>query len=101
MSRAASRRLRYGSPPVARRTRLDRIGVAFDGSAESVVAPAHGGLLAEERECEKMMTVEDSDRLDAFADEVDVPLIVTAPVDSAAVARWQERHPEAGAYGTR
>jgi hypothetical protein len=110
--------------------RLDRIGVAFDGSAESVVALAHGGLLAEERECEMMLTVEDSDRLDAFADEVDllvcgsrrngpvrrlmlgsasdhlvrhvdVPLIVTAPVDSAAVARWQERHPAAGAYGAR
>jgi hypothetical protein len=111
--------------------RLDRVGVAFDGSAESVVALAHGGLLAEEGECEMMMmTMEDSDRLDAFADEVDllvcgsrrngpvrrlmlgsasdhlvrhvnVPLIVTAPVDGAAVARWQERHPEAGAYGTR
>ena len=109
--------------------RLDRVGVAFDGSAESMVALAHGGLLAEQRECEMMvLTVEDSDRLDAVADEVDllvcgsrrngplrrlmlgsasdhlvrhvdVPLIVTAPVDSAAVARWQERHPEAGAYG--
>jgi Universal stress protein family len=111
--------------------RLDRVGVAFDGSAESVVALAHGGLLAEQRECETVvMTVEDPDRLVAFADEVDllvcgsrrygpvrrlmlgsasdhlvrhvnVPLIVTAPVDGAAVARWQERHPEAVAYGTR
>jgi nucleotide-binding universal stress UspA family protein len=92
---------------------------------------AHGGLLVEERECETIvLIVEDSDWLDALADEVDllvcgsrrngpvgrlmlgsasdhlvrhvdVPLIVTAPVDSAAVARWQERHPEAGAYGTR
>lgn len=111
--------------------RLDRIGVAFDGSAESVVALAHGGLLAEERECEMMvMTVEDSDQLAAPTDEVDllvcgsrrygplrrlmlgsasdhlvrhvnVPLIVTAPLDPAAVARWQERHPEAAAYGGR
>jgi nucleotide-binding universal stress UspA family protein len=110
---------------------LERVGVAFDGSAESVVALAHGGLLAEERECAMIvLTVEDSDRLDAFADEVDllvcgsrrngpvrrlmlgsasdhlvrhvdVPLIVTAPEDSAAVARWQERHPAAGAYGAR
>jgi hypothetical protein len=96
-----------------------------------VVALAHGGLLAKERECEMMMmTVEDSDQLVSSADELDVlvcgsrrngpvrrlmlgsasdhlvrhvnvPLIVTAPVDSAAVARWQERHPDAGAYGTR
>ena len=110
---------------------LDRVGVAFDGSAESVVALAHGGLLAEARDCEMVvLTVEDSDRIDALANEVDVlvcgshrkgpvrrlmlgsvsdhlvrhvgvPLIVTAPVDSAVVARWQERHPGAGAYGAR
>lgn len=62
-----------------------RVGVAFDGSAESVVALAHGGLLAEERNCEMVvLTVEDSDRIDALA-----------------VARWQERHPGAGAYGAR
>jgi len=29
------------------------------------------------------------------------PRIVTAPVHPAAVARWQERHPEAGASGPR
>jgi nucleotide-binding universal stress UspA family protein len=111
--------------------RLDRIGVASDGSAESEVALAHGALLSDARECEMIvMTVEDSDQLVARADEVDllvcgsrrngpvrrlmlgsasdhlvrhvdVPLIVTAQVDSAAVARWRERHPEAGAYGTR
>ena len=110
---------------------LDRVGVAFDGSAESMVALAHGGLLAQVRQSEMvMLTVEDSGRLGALADEVDllvcgsrrhgslrrpmlgtasdqlvrhvdVPLIVTAPVDAAAVARWQEHHPEAGAYGTR
>jgi hypothetical protein len=110
---------------------LDRIGVAFDGSAESMVALAHGGLLAEERESELMVvTVEDSDQLVASTDQVDllvcgsrrngplrrlmlgsasdhlvrhvdVPLIITAPVDSASVAGWRERHPEAGAYGVR
>lgn len=32
---------------------------------------------------------------------VDVPLIVTAPVDSGTVARRQERHRAAGAYGAR
>ena len=107
---------------------LARIGVAFDGSAESWVALAHGGLLAEERDCEIVaMTVADSDQLVAFADEVnllvcgsrrngpvrrlmlgsasdhlvrhvDAPVIVTAPVDSPAVAHWRERHPDAGAY---
>jgi hypothetical protein len=116
---------------VDRPHRLDRIGVAFDGSAESAVALAHGGLLAEERGCEMIvMTMEDPDGLVASTDEVDllvcgsrrngpvrrlmlgstsdhlvrhvdVPLIVTAPVDSAAVARWRERHPEAGVHGTR
>jgi hypothetical protein len=39
--------------------------------------------------------------LDALVGDLDVPLIVTASVDSTAVARWQERHREAGAYGTR
>lgn len=53
--------------------RLDRIGVAFDASAESVVALAHGGLLAEERGCEMIvMTMEDSDGLVASTDEVDL-----------------------------
>jgi nucleotide-binding universal stress UspA family protein len=110
---------------------LDRVGVGFDGSAESLVALAHGGLLAEERDCElAVMTVTDSDQLVALADEVDllvcgsrrngplrrlmlgsasdhlvrhvtVPVIVTAPLDAVAVARWQEHHPEARAYGTR
>jgi nucleotide-binding universal stress UspA family protein len=111
--------------------RLDRIGVAFDGSDESMVALAHGGLLAEQRGCELMVvTVEDSDHLVACTDEVDLlvcgsrrngplrrllagsasdhlvrhveaPLIITAPVDSATVVRWRERHPEAGAHGAR
>ena len=111
--------------------RLDRIGVAFDGSAESRVALAHGGLLAEERECEMIvMTMEDPEGLAAATDEVDllvcgsrrnglvrrlmlgstsdhlvrhvdVPLIVTAPVDSAAVARWRAPQLEASVHGTR
>lgn len=34
--------------------RLERIGVAFDGSPESFVALAHAGLLAEQRGCEVM-----------------------------------------------
>ena len=56
---------------VGRPHQLARVGVAFDGSAESVVALAHGGLLAEERECERMvLTVEDSDHL---VRHVDVP----------------------------
>jgi len=32
--------------------RLERIGIAFDGSPESLVALAHAGLLAEQRGCE-------------------------------------------------
>lgn len=110
---------------------LDRIAVAVDGSAESMVALAHAGLLAEQRQCEMMVvTVEDSDQLVACTHEVDllvcgsrrngplrrlllgsvsdylvhhvdVPLIITAPVDSATIARWRERHAEAGACGAR
>ena len=38
---------------------------------------------------------------DALVRHVEVPLIVTAPLDDAAVARWQARHPEAGLSGAR
>ena len=38
---------------------------------------------------------------DHLVRHVDVPLIVTAPVDSGTVARRQERHRAAGAYGVR
>ena len=36
--------------------RLERLGIAFDGSPESAVALAHAGLLAENRGCEVVVS---------------------------------------------
>ena len=117
--------------------RLERIGVAFDGSPESFVALAHAGLLAEQRGCEVVASClpEPADwppsapaihpaarvglaRLSREADllvcgsqragtlrrlaagstseyltrHIDVPLIITAPIDTAALDHWRERH---------
>jgi nucleotide-binding universal stress UspA family protein len=117
--------------------RIERIGIAFDGSPESFVALAHGGLLAEARECEVVVSrlpgpdvwppsapaihaapraglkplsrgvdllICGSRRMGAMrrltvgstseylTRHVDVPLIITAPVDTHAVGLWHERH---------
>jgi nucleotide-binding universal stress UspA family protein len=107
-----------------RQTPLRRIGVAYDGSPESEIALAHAELLAHERGCETVsrgkhpglvalsrevdLLVCGSRRngpvrrlvlgstSDHLADHVDVPLIVTAPVDSSAVDRWRELSQTAG-----
>jgi nucleotide-binding universal stress UspA family protein len=54
---------------------LERIGVAFDRSPESVVALAHGGLLADERGCQlvvRNVTGSPHEGLVALSSEVDV-----------------------------
>ena len=97
---------------------LRRIGVAYDASPESEVALAHAELLAHEGGCDivtrsrypglvalsravdllvcgsrrngplrRMVLGSTSDYL---AHHVDVPLIITAPVDASAVERWRE-----------
>jgi nucleotide-binding universal stress UspA family protein len=121
--------------------RLERIGVAFDGSLQSMVALAHAGLLAEDHGCEVVVSaLPDADDwphsapairvasrpgLVALSGEVDllvcssrragalrrlatgstseyltrhvdVPLLVTPPVDTRAVSRWRGRHRERG-----
>ena len=106
-------------PPATavRPRRLRRIGVAYDGSPESEVALAHAELLAHQRGCDTVarsrhpglvalsrevdLLVCGSRRngrlrrlvlgstSDYLVRHVDVPLIITAPVDSSAVARWQ------------
>jgi nucleotide-binding universal stress UspA family protein len=117
--------------------RLKRIGIAFDGSPESYVALAHGGLLAEEREWEVVVSrlpepvdwpasapaiqlaahaglvalsrdvdllVCGSRRLgtlrrlatgstsEYLTRHVDVPLLITAPLDRHAISLWRKRH---------
>jgi nucleotide-binding universal stress UspA family protein len=117
--------------------RLERIGIAFDGSPESFVALAHAGLLAEGRGCEVVVSrlpepddwppsapalhvasraglvalsrdvdllVCGSRRLgtlrrlaagstsEYLTRHVDVPLLITAPIDTHAVGLWRERH---------
>ena len=97
---------------------LRRIGVAYDGSPESKVAVAHAELLAREHRCESVtrsrhrglvalsrevdLLVCGSRRngplrrlvrgstSDYLAHHVDVPLIITAAVDTSAVERWPE-----------
>ena len=117
--------------------RLESIGVAFDGSPESLVALAHAGLLAEQRGCEVVtsrmpepaewppsapaihlaarvglvrlsrevdLLVCGSRRAGALrrlatgstseylTRRVEVPLIITAPLDARATGVWRERH---------
>jgi hypothetical protein len=97
---------------------LLRIGIAYDGSPESEVALAHAELIAHDRGCETVTRSEhpglvalsrEVDLLvcgsrrngrfrrlalgstsDYLARHVDVPLIITAPVDSPALERWRE-----------
>ena len=97
---------------------LRRIGIAYDESAESEVARAHGELLAREHGCDTVTRSEhpglvalsrEVDLLvcgsrrhgalrrlalgstsDYLAHHVDVPLIITAPADPSAVERWRE-----------
>lgn len=121
--------------------RLERIGVAFDASPESFVALAHAGLLAEDRDCEVVVSrlpkpadwppsapaihvaaraglgalsrevdllVCGSRRLgtlvrlavgstsEHLTRHVDVPLVITAPVDTHAVSSWRARHRDLG-----
>jgi nucleotide-binding universal stress UspA family protein len=103
---------------------LRRIGVAYDGTPESEVALAHAQLLAHECGGEAVTHSEHpglvalSREVDVLvcgsrrngpvrrlvlgstseylADHVEVPLIITAPIDSSAVERWHEVGQAAG-----